>query len=213
MIARTATASVLGCRTVELGGAYIPGSTNSRPLRLLRLIAAPRPGRWCRSRCSAPTAVGVGDHVECPEIAARFTAPQHFPRRTDHSVQTLDGRCEASAGKAARLCHRPNAVHPGVYCAAVVLLREPHRSLPIGASVTAVQASYQFVASIVEELRLAVDLPSNPLTDGLSLASAVQRVDLYSTGCPPVHSPGRSAGSRTRLEAPPAIPGVPVRRN
>jgi hypothetical protein len=26
------------------------------------------------------------------EIAARFTGPQHFPRRTDHSVQTLDGR-------------------------------------------------------------------------------------------------------------------------
>jgi DNA-binding IclR family transcriptional regulator len=37
------------------------------------------------------------------------------------------------------------------------------RSLAIGASLTAVQASDQFVAAIVEELRLAVDRLSKPL--------------------------------------------------
>ena len=89
--------------------------------------AAPR----CASRPAseadfpaAPTAVGNAllTTLTDSEIAARFTGPQHFPRRTDHSVQTLDGllrkvRLAAERGYAID----DNEVHPGVYGVAVVL--------------------------------------------------------------------------------------------
>ena len=56
-------------------------------------------------------------------------------------------------------------MHPGVYGVAVVLppWASGDQSLAMGASLMAVQASDQFVASIVEELVLAVDRLSNPL--------------------------------------------------
>jgi DNA-binding IclR family transcriptional regulator len=108
------------------------------------------------------------------EIAARFTGPQHFPRRTDQSVQTLD----ALLGKIRLARERgyaidDNEVHPGLYGVAVVLPSwasgEP--PLAMGASVMAVQADDQFVAAIVEELLLAAARLSNPMSGAPSLYS------------------------------------------
>jgi hypothetical protein len=145
IIARTATGSVLGRRTVELGGAYIPVQPDLRVLRLLHLVAAPRPG----------------------------------------------GGADRDARR-----HGCLVTSPGT------------RGAPRCACLTAVQASDQFVASIVEELRLARQ--PDPTAYHWH---AVQQVDLCSARCPPlvsqhgpVHSPGGSAGSRTRLGAPACDP-------
>jgi IclR family transcriptional regulator, blcABC operon repressor len=182
MISRTATGYVLGRRTVELGGAYIARFNPIRefydycttspllshevvqiamldgtevlylarhegnaPMRLIASIGSRFP--------AAPTAVGNAllTTLSDTEIAARFTAPQHFPRRTERSVQTLDGLLRK--------------VHPGSYGVAVVL--PPWASgdppLAMGASLMSVQASEEFVTSIVAELRSAVEHLSNPL--------------------------------------------------
>jgi hypothetical protein len=148
IIARTATGSVLGRRTVELGGAYMPVQPDLRVLRLLHLVAAPRPG----------------------------------------------GGADRDARR-----HGCLVTSPGT------------RGAPRCACLTAVQASEQFVASIVEELRLARQ--SDPTAYHWH---AVQQVDLCSTRC-------RSTDPSTvRADPPPAgldweprpaIPGVPVRRN
>jgi IclR family transcriptional regulator, blcABC operon repressor len=139
---------------------YLARHEGRAPMRLSASIGSRFP--------AAPTAVGNAllTTLTDSEIAARFTGPQHFPRRTDHSVQTLDGllrkiRLARTRGYAID----DNEVHPGVYGVAVVLppWASGDQALALGASLMAVQASDQFVASIVEELVLAVDRLSNPL--------------------------------------------------
>ena len=103
-------------------------------------------------------------------------------------MQTLDGLL-----RKVRLARKrgyaidDNEVHPGVYGVAVVLppWASGDQSLAMGASLMAVQASDQFVASIVEELRLAVDRLSNPLApppDRWIIAQSIQPVALRSLG-------------------------------
>jgi len=139
---------------------YLARHEGRAPMRLSASIGSRFP--------AAPTAVGNAllTLLTDAEIAARFTGPQAFPRRTEHSVQTLDAllrkvRLARNLGYAVD----DNEVHPGVYGVAVVLppWASGEMSLAIGASLMAAQASDQFVASIVEELHLAVDRISNPL--------------------------------------------------
>ena len=139
---------------------YLARHEGRAPMRLSASIGSRFP--------AAPTAVGNAllTTLTDSEIAGRFTGPQHFPRRTDQSVQTLDGLL-----RKVRLARKrgyaidDNEVHPGVYGVAVVLppWASGDQALAMGASLMAVQASDQFVASIVEELVLAVDRLSNPL--------------------------------------------------
>jgi IclR family transcriptional regulator, blcABC operon repressor len=117
---------------------------------------------------AAPTAVGNAllTTLTDTEIAARFTGPQHFPRRTDHSVQTLDGLLsKVWVARDRGYAIDDNEVHPGVYGVAVVL--PPWASgdppLAMGASLMSAQASEEFVDSIVAELRRAAQELSNPL--------------------------------------------------
>ena len=161
-----ASAPLLGHEVVQiamLDGTdvlYLARHEGRAPMRLSASIGSRFP--------AAPTAVGNAllTLLTDAEIAARFTGPQAFPRRTEHSVQTLDAllrkvRLARNLGYAVD----DNEVHPGVYGVAVVLppWASGEMSLAIGASLMAVQASDQFVASIVEELHLAVDRLSNPL--------------------------------------------------
>lgn len=139
---------------------YLARHEGHAPMRLMASIGSRFP--------AAPTAVGNAllTTLSDTEIAARFTGPQHFPRRTERSVQTLDGllrkiRLARTRGYAVD----DNEVHPGIYGVAVVL--PPWASgdppLAMGASLMSVQASEEFVSSIVAELRSAVDWLSNPL--------------------------------------------------
>jgi DNA-binding IclR family transcriptional regulator len=125
---------------------------------------------------AAPTAVGNAllTTLTDTEIAARFTGPQHFPPRTDHSVQTIDGLLsKVWVARDRGYAIDDNEVHPGVYGVAVVL--PPWASgdppLAMGASLMSAQASEEFVDSIVAELRRAAQQLSNPLirrpTDGV----------------------------------------------
>ena len=139
---------------------YLARHEGHAPMRLMAGIGSRFP--------AAPTAVGNAllTTLSDTEIAARFTGPQHFPRRTERSVQTLDGllrkiRLARTRGYAID----NNEVHPGIYGIAVIL--PPWASgdppLALGASLMSVQASEEFVSSIVAELRSAVDWLSNPL--------------------------------------------------
>jgi IclR family transcriptional regulator, blcABC operon repressor len=117
---------------------------------------------------AAATAVGNAllTTLTDTEIAARFTGPQHFPRRTDQSVQTLDGLLsKVWVARDRGYAIDDNEVHPGVYGVAVVL--PPWASgdppLAMGASLMSAQASEEFVDSIVAELRRAAQELSNPL--------------------------------------------------
>ncbi|HSU34456.1 MAG TPA: IclR family transcriptional regulator [Propionibacteriaceae bacterium] len=161
-----ASAPLLGHEVVQIAMLegtdvlYLARHEGRAPMRLSASIGSRFP--------AAPTAVGNAllTLLTDVEIAARFAGPQAFPRRTEHSVQTLDAllrkvRLARSRGYAVD----DNEVHPGVYGVAVVLppWASGEQSLAIGASLMAVQASEQFVTSIVEELHLAVDQLSNPL--------------------------------------------------
>ena len=86
------------------------------PMRLSASIGSRLP--------AAPTAVGNAllTTLTDIEIAARFTGPQHFPRRTDHSVQTLDGLLSnVWVARDRGYAIDDNEVHPGVYGGVVVL--------------------------------------------------------------------------------------------
>jgi IclR family transcriptional regulator, blcABC operon repressor len=86
------------------------------PMRLSASIGSRLP--------AAPTAVGNASLTTLTdiEIAARFTGPQHFPRRTDHSVQTFDGLLSnVWVARDRGYAIDDNEVHPGVYGVVVVL--------------------------------------------------------------------------------------------
>ena len=139
---------------------YLARHEGRAPMRLSASIGSRFP--------AAPTAVGNAllTTLTDAEIAGRFSGPQHFPRRTDQSVQTLDGLLrKVRLARERGYAIDDNEVHPGVYGVAVVLppWASGDQSLAIGASLMAVQATDQFVGSIVEELLLAVDRLSNPL--------------------------------------------------
>ena len=132
---------------------------------------------------AAPTAVGNAllTTLSDTEIAARFTGPQHFPRRTERSVQTLDGLLrKVRLARTRGYAIDDNEVHPGIYGVAVVL--SPWASgdppLAMGASLMSVQASEEFVSSIVAELQSAVEHLSNPVVRGPSTEKSVQPVEL-----------------------------------
>ena len=186
MISRTASGYVLGRRTVELGGAYIARfnqirefydyCTTSPLLSHEVLQIAMMDGTevlyLARHEGHAPmaAATAVGNALlttlSDTEIAARFTGPQHFPHRTERSVQTLDGLLrKVRLARTRGYAIDDNEVHPGIYGVAVVL--PPWASgdppLAMGASLMSVQASEEFVSSIVAELQSAVEHLSNPL--------------------------------------------------
>ncbi len=139
---------------------YLARHEGRAPMRLSASIGSRFP--------AAPTAVGnallttLTDH----EISARFTGPQHFPRRTEQSVQNLDGLLR----KIRRARERgyaidDNEVHPGIYGVATVMApwASGDQVLAMGASLMSLQATEEFVASIVGELRAATEQLSNPL--------------------------------------------------
>jgi DNA-binding IclR family transcriptional regulator len=139
---------------------YLARHEGRAPLRLSASIGSRFP--------AAPTAVGNAllTTLSDTEISARFTGPQHFPRRTEHSVQTLDAllrkiRLARERGYATD----DNEVHLGVYGVAVVLppWASGDQTLALGASLMAAAATDTFLESIIEELRQAVRHLSNPL--------------------------------------------------
>jgi DNA-binding IclR family transcriptional regulator len=139
---------------------YLARHEGRAPMRLSASIGSRFP--------AAPTAVGNAllTTLSDAEIAARFTGPQHFPRRTDQSVQTLDGLLrKIRRARTVGYAVDDNEVHPGVYGVAVVLppWASGDQHLAMGASLMSVQADEEFVESIVGELRLAVEQLSNPL--------------------------------------------------
>lgn len=139
---------------------YLARHEGRAPMRLSASIGSRFP--------AAPTAVGNAllTTLSDNEIAARFAGPQHFPRRTDRSVQTLDGLLrKIRRARTVGYAVDDNEVHPGVYGVAVVLppWASGDQHLAMGASLMSVQASDEFVESIVGELRLAVEQLSNPL--------------------------------------------------
>jgi IclR family transcriptional regulator, blcABC operon repressor len=117
---------------------------------------------------AAPTAVGNALLTTLPdtEIAARFTGPRHFPRRTDRSVQTLDGLLrKIRVARTRGYAIDDNEVHPGVYGVAVVLplWASGDPPLAMGTALMLAEASEELVDSIVAELRRAAQQLSNPL--------------------------------------------------
>lgn len=139
---------------------YLARHEGRAPMRLSASIGSRFP--------AAPTAVGnallttLTDH----EIAERFAAPQHFPRRTVHSVQNLDGLLtKVRRARDRGYAIDDNEVHPGIYGVATVLppWASGDPALAMGASLMAAQASEEFVRSIVGELRRAAEHLSNPL--------------------------------------------------
>lgn len=139
---------------------YLARHEGRAPMRLSASIGSRFP--------AAPTAVGNAllTTLSDAEIAARFSGPQHFPLRTDQSVQTLDGLLrKVRQARSRGYAIDDNEVHPGVYGVAVVLSAwaSGDQSLAMGASLMTAQANDQLVASIVEELQLAVEQLSNPL--------------------------------------------------
>jgi DNA-binding IclR family transcriptional regulator len=161
-----ASAPLLGHEVVQiamLDGTdvlYLARHEGRAPMRVSASIGSRFP--------AASTAVGNAllTTLSDSEIAARFSGPQHFPQRTDHSVQNLDGLLrKVRLARQRGYAIDDNEVHPGVYCIAVVLppWASGDQSLAMGASLMAAQATDQFVVSIVEELVLAVERLSNPL--------------------------------------------------
>lgn len=156
---------------------YLARHEGRAPLRLSASIGSRFP--------AAPTAVGNAllTTLDDDEITDRFTGPQHFPRRTERSVATLDGLLEKI-----RLARRrgyatdDNEVHPGIYGVAVVL--PPWASgdppLAMGASLMAEQSTEEFIDSIAEELLAGVALLSNPLIRVRPPTTSVQPVELRS---------------------------------
>src|SRR4029450_11446046 len=105
---------------------YLARHEGHAPMRLTASIGSRFP--------AAPTAIGNAllTTLSDTEIAARVTGPPPLPRRTEHSVQTLDGllkkiRLARTRGYAID----DNEVHPGIYGVAVVLPPWARRDPPL----------------------------------------------------------------------------------
>lgn len=142
---------------------YLARHEGRAPLRLSASIGSRFP--------AAPTAVGNAllTTLRDSEIAVRFTGPQHFPRRTERSVTTLDRLlAKIRAARERGYATDDNEVHPGIYGVAVVLppWASGDQPLAMGASLMAAQSSDDFVESIAAELVAGVRRLSNPMVNG-----------------------------------------------
>ena len=138
---------------------YLARHEGCAPMRFIAGIGSRFP--------AAPTAVGNAllSTLSDTEITRRFTGPQHFPRMTDHSVQTLSGLLDrVRAARKRGYSIDDNGVHPGVYGVAVVLppWSSGDEPLAIGTSLMTSSVTPEFESQIVAELQHLVARLTNP---------------------------------------------------
>jgi IclR family transcriptional regulator, blcABC operon repressor len=118
---------------------------------------------------AAPTAVGNAllSLLDPEEVAARFSTPEAFPRRTEKSTATLEQlQRKLAIVRKTGVAIDEGEVHPSVVGVAMVIPPRAGGEAPLAIGVSLVDPTPEHRAEVIDELRAVVGQLDNPLIVG-----------------------------------------------